>query len=68
MFETFVVSEIIKSFTNEGKEYDFNLFYYREKDKLKSKTGGVVEERESEIDLMQCFDRKIAFVVVGKRL
>ena len=43
MFETFVVSEIIKSFTNEGKEYDFNLFYYREKDKLKSKTGGVVE-------------------------
>ena len=27
MFETFVVSEIIKSFTNEGKEYDFNLFY-----------------------------------------
>lgn len=52
MFETFVVSEIIKSFTNEGKEYDFNLFYYRGKDKLKSKTGGAVEERESEIDLI----------------
>lgn len=52
MFETFVVSEIIKSFTNEGKEYDFNLFYYRGKDKLKSKAGGTVEERESEIDLI----------------
>ena len=52
MFETFVVSEIIKSFTNEGKEYDFNLFYYRGKDKLKSKAGGAVEERESEIDLI----------------
>lgn len=52
MFETFVVSEIIKSFTNEGKEYDFNLFYYRGKDKLKSKTDGVIEERESEIDLI----------------
>ena len=31
MFETFVISEIIKSFTNEGSEYDFNVFYYRGK-------------------------------------
>ena len=33
MFETFVVSEIIKSYTNEGKDYRFNIFYYRGKDK-----------------------------------
>ncbi|MCQ2603517.1 MAG: ATP-binding protein [Spirochaetia bacterium] len=42
IFETFVVSEIIKSFTNEGMEYDFNLFYYRGNDK----------SRDSEIDLI----------------
>ena len=33
LFETFVVSEIIKSFANVGKDYRFNLFYYRGKDK-----------------------------------
>ncbi len=52
MFETFVVSEIIKSFTNEGLEYDFNLFYYRGKDKLKSHTSDGVIEKENEIDLV----------------
>lgn len=35
IFETFVVSEIIKSFSNEGKDYRFSLFYYRGKDKNK---------------------------------
>lgn len=43
MFETFVVNEIIKSFTNEGKEYQFNLFYYRGKDN---------DVKENEIDLI----------------
>lgn len=33
MFETFVVSEILKSYANEGKDYKFNIFYYRGKDK-----------------------------------
>lgn len=33
MFETFVVSEIIKSYINEGKDYRFSVFYYRGKDK-----------------------------------
>lgn len=33
MFETFVVSEILKSYTNEGKDYRFSLSYYRGKDK-----------------------------------
>lgn len=31
-FETFVVSEMIKSFYNHGKEYENTLFYYRDID------------------------------------
>lgn len=44
MFETFVISEIIKSYTNEGMDYKFSIFYYRGKDKLKDK--------DNEIDLI----------------
>lgn len=44
MFETFVVSEILKSYANEGRDYKFSIFYYRGKDK---KTTG-----ENEIDLI----------------
>lgn len=33
MFETFVVSEILKSYINEGRDYKFQIFYYRGKDK-----------------------------------
>ncbi|MBO6148170.1 MAG: ATP-binding protein [Lachnospiraceae bacterium] len=44
MFETFVVSEIIKSYANEGYDYRFHIFYYRGKDKKASK--------ENEIDLV----------------
>jgi len=33
MFETFVVNEVLKSYANEGKDYKFNIFYYRGKDK-----------------------------------
>lgn len=44
MFETYVVSEILKSFSNEGIDYRFCIFYYRGKDK--SSTG------ENEIDLI----------------
>ena len=44
MFETFIVSEILKSYTNEGKDYKFNIFYYRGKDKIAS--------GENEIDLI----------------
>ena len=44
MFETFVVSEILKSYSNEGKDYRFSIFYYRGRDrKLTS---------ENEIDLV----------------
>lgn len=44
MFETFVVSEILKTYTNEGKDYRFGIFYYRGKDKRAS--------GENEIDLV----------------
>lgn len=44
MFETFMVSEILKSYSNEGKDYRFNIFYYRGKDKRAS--------GENEIDLI----------------
>ena len=36
MFETFIVSEILKSYTNEGKDYRFQIFYSRGKDKKAS--------------------------------
>lgn len=44
MFETFVVSEILKSYSNEGKDYRFQIFYYRGKDRGAS--------GENEIDLI----------------
>lgn len=44
MFETFVVSEIVKSYINAGKDYTFNIFYYRGKDKNAAK--------DNEIDLI----------------
>lgn len=44
MFETFVVSEILKSYSNEGRDYRFQIYYYRGKDK--KNTG------ENEIDLI----------------
>ncbi len=43
VFETFVVSEIVKSYANEGLDYSFHIFYYRGKDKTAS---------ENEIDLV----------------
>ena len=44
MFETFVVLEILKSYSNEGQDYRFSIFYYRGRDK---KASG-----ENEIDLV----------------
>lgn len=40
MFETFVINEILKSYSNEGLEYDFNVFYYNNKDKKRKKGNG----------------------------
>ena len=44
IFETFVVSEVLKSYSNEGKDYKFSVYYYRGKDKKAS--------AENEIDLV----------------
>ena len=44
IFETFVVSEILKSYSNAGRDYRFSVFYYRGKDKRVS--------AENEIDLI----------------
>ena len=44
MFETFVISEVLKSYSNEGKDYRFSIFYYRGKDKNVTS--------ENEIDLI----------------
>jgi hypothetical protein len=38
MFETFVINEILKSYSNEGLDYDFDVFYYNGKDKKKKTT------------------------------
>lgn len=52
IFETFIVSEIIKSYTNAGRDYRFNVFYYRGKDKKKRTKNGEIFYSESEIDLI----------------
>ena len=52
MFETFVINEILKSYSNEGLEYDFNVFYYNGKGKKKRKENGEEIEVDGEIDLI----------------
>lgn len=52
MFETFVIGEILKSYANEGLEYDFSIFYYNGRDRLKRKKNGKTEEVDGEIDLI----------------
>ena len=52
MFETFVINEILKSYSNEGLEYDFNVFYYNGKDKKRKKENGEEIEVDGEIDLI----------------
>ena len=45
IFETFVISEILKSYSNEGLDYRYMVSYYRGKDRSRT-------EKESEIDLI----------------
>jgi hypothetical protein len=52
IFETFVISEIIKSYTNEGKDYRGSIFYYRGKDKTRKLSDSRVVEIDTEIDLI----------------
>jgi len=52
IFETFAVSEILKSFGNAGIDYRFCVYYYRGKDKKRVRRNGEMENIESEIDLI----------------
>lgn len=52
MFETFVINEILKSYSNEGLDYDFDVYYYNGRDKKKKDEKGRLVEVEGEIDLI----------------
>ena len=52
MFETFVIDEILKSYSNEGLEYDFSVYYYNGKDKKRISIGGTNQFVDGEIDLI----------------
>ena len=52
MFETYVVSEILKSYANRNIDYRYCVSYSRGKDKTRKKVDGVTIEEESEIDLI----------------
>lgn len=51
-FETFVISEILKSYSNRGIDYRYCVSYYRGKDKSRVKSDGRIVESEREIDLI----------------
>ena len=51
-FETFVISVILKSYSNRGLDYRYFVSYYREKDKKRSKRNGQVLSEEAEIDFI----------------
>lgn len=52
MFETFAISEILKSFANEGMDYRYMVSYYRSKDRMKTGKNENRTETESEIDFI----------------
>lgn len=56
LYETFVVNELIKSFSNAGEKYDFSIYYYRGKDKKKKRADvdgiEVYSEVEGKIDFI----------------
>lgn len=51
-FETFVISEILKSYSNRGIDYRYCVSYYRGRDKKKVRENGETVDAESEIDLI----------------
>lgn len=53
IFETYVVSEIIKSFTNHGLDPRKHLYYYR-------------DSNQKEIDLLIVYDNKIYPIEIKK--
>ncbi len=51
-FETFVISEILKSYSNRGIDYRYCVSYYRGRDRKKVNSSGREVSKESEIDLI----------------
>ena len=51
-FETFAVSEILKSYSNRGLDYRNSVSYYRGRDKKRLRRNGKEVAIESEIDLI----------------
>ncbi|MBR5421172.1 MAG: ATP-binding protein [Lachnospiraceae bacterium] len=51
-FETFVISEILKSYSNRGLDYRYFVSYYRGKDKKRIKKDGKEIHEEAEIDFI----------------
>ena len=51
-FETFVISEILKSYSNRAIDYRYCVSYYRGRDRKKVKKNGAMIEVEGEIDLI----------------
>ena len=51
-FETYDITEILKSYSNRGLDYRHFVSYYRGKDKKKIKADGVEIAVESEIDFI----------------
>ncbi len=66
IFETFVVSEIIKSFENFGREYQNRIFYYSGFDKTKRNAKGEVIPQETEIDLIIDYDHTLYPIEIKK--
>ena len=52
MFETFVISEILKSYSNKGIDYRYCVSYYRGKDRKKRRKDGKEMLVEDEIDFI----------------
>lgn len=52
MFETYVITEILKSYSNQGIDYRYCVSYYRGRDKKVIRKDGLEVETESEIDLI----------------
>ena len=53
IFETYIISEIIKSYTNNGKDPRTRLYYYR-------------DASQKEIDLLVFYDNKVYPVEIKK--
>ena len=52
IFETFAVSEILKSFANSGLDYRHFVSFYRGYDKRPGKQDGEKDQKEDDIDLI----------------